>query len=245
MRAAARRSGRTLNDVQIIKAILDGHIIVTPLIDPEQVGSNTLDLRLGTHFILKKMERLPHLDPAHFHQLHEHAPERVLSLYTAVKTLSPIESFVLHPGQLVLGCSLEYVKLPPNIGADLDGRSTWAREGLHVHSTAGDIHPGHEGIIVFELGNFGGVPLELYPGVRVAQLKFYEMTSDSYRPYNEMESAKFLKYVATNYGRPWQDWEFGKILEAKERAKRLAENRVPTEVEERVKAVVADESPTS
>lgn len=81
-----------------------------------------------------------------------------------------------------------------------------------MHSTAGFIHPGHKGIIVFELQNLGTHPLPLYPGTRVAQLLLYELEAPARQPYSEQEHAKYVNDVATSYGRPWEDWEFGRLV---------------------------------
>jgi deoxycytidine triphosphate deaminase len=157
------------------------------------------------------MDRFTHLDPVDFHRRQKKDPEAVLKYYEVIKKVDPREPFILHPGHFALGCTLEYVRLDPDIGALLEGRSSWAREGLNVHSTAGIIHPGHRGIIVFELLNGGSHPIPLYPGTRVAQLLLYELEHAVVNPYGASDSeAKYLPDVAT-YGRPWEDWEFGHL----------------------------------
>lgn len=214
-RHPAIAKGKILSDVQIAKAILEERIVVTPLLSPQQIGTDTLDLRLGTEFILKRMDRMSHLDAVSLHELQVKDPERILKYYEVVKRVDPAEPFVLHQGQLILGCTLEYLRLPSDMGALLEGRSTWAREvGLKVHSNASLIHPGHDGIIVFELENASSVPIYLYPGTRVAQLLFYELTEKSAQPYGESTKSKYVKYVATGFGKPWEDWEFRVIHDA-------------------------------
>ena len=213
--------GRVLADSEVAFRLLSGDIVITPIISKDQVGT-TVDLRLGSEFVVKKMDRLTHLDPVYFHRLEQSHPETVRGFYDTVKLVDPSKSFVLHPGQFALGSTLEYICLPPNIGGLLEGRSSWAREGLNVHSTAGIIHPGHRGIIVFELLNSGTHPLQLYPGIRVAQLLFYELEVDSQRPYGPVSGAKYGRYVATNFGRPWEDWEFRVLAKQRERRRRDA-----------------------
>lgn len=204
---AGNNSGRILSDSEIVYYLLRNKIIITPLVDHAQVRS-TVDLRLGTEFVVKKMDRWTHLDPIEFHRLQEKDPESVLQFYEVIKRLEPKTPFILHPNHFALGCTLEYIYLPPEIGGMLEGRSSWAREGLNVHSTAGIIHPGHKGIIVFELSNSGSHPIPLYPGMRVAQLLLYELANPTQSPYGPDVEAKYTKYVATNFGRPWEDWEF-------------------------------------
>jgi dCTP deaminase len=194
--------------MQIVEALLDGRITVTPLLSRKQIGPNTLDVRLGTEFVVRKMDVLTHLNPAGLSVELEQEPEKVASYYERTERLDPRQPFVLHAGQFALGCTLEYVKLPPNIGAFLEGRSTWAREGLNVHTTAALIHPGHDGIIVFELHNVSNMPIELHVGIRVAQLWFYEMSQASARAYTSREGAKYKRFAATAIGRPWEDEEF-------------------------------------
>jgi|ERR1700674_501727 len=198
---------RILTDSEVVYALLTNAIVVTPLLSKSQVGA-TLDLRLGTEFVVKKMDRLTHIDPIWFNQLERSDPEVMVRFYETVKLVDPTTAFVLHPGQFALGCTLEYIDLPPQIGGMLEGRSSWAREGLNVHSTAGLIHPGHKGVIVFELLNAGSHPIPLYPGIRVAQLLLYELDSVTRQPYGLRDDSKYSRYVATNFGRPWADWEF-------------------------------------
>lgn len=206
-------AGKILNDAQIVYAMLNGDVVVTPLLSVRQVGA-TIDLRLGTEFVVKRMDRLTYFDPIGFNRQEHKDPGGVARYYETIKKVEPTTPFVLHPGHFALGCTLEYIKLPPTIGGQLEGRSGWAREGLNVHSTAGLIHPGHDGVIVFELQNAGTHPLPLYPGTRVAQLWLYELTGDTKRPYGKQEEARYVHDFATSYGRPWMDWEFEALSNA-------------------------------
>lgn len=204
--------GRILSDAEIVLHLLNKDIVITPLVDYGQVKS-TVDLRLGTEFVVKRMDRFPHLDPVLFYKEHKKDPDASLELSEVIKRIEPQTAFILHPNHFALACTLEYIFLPANIGGLLEGRSSWAREGLNVHSTAGIIHPGHKGIIVFELSNSGSHPISLYPGMRVAQLLLYELATDTQNPYGSDTGAKYTKYVATNFGRPWEDWEFDCLAE--------------------------------
>src|SRR6185503_11268579 len=89
-----------------------------------------------------------------------------------VNRYSVAESFILHPWQFALARTLEFISVPRDLVGRIDGRSSWARQGLVVHSTAGDIHPGSKGFVVFELMNSGPVPIVLYPGLAIAQVTF-------------------------------------------------------------------------
>ena len=195
-----------LSEIEIVHAILHGDIRVMPLLSADQIGP-TIDLRLGTEFIIRRMDSIPYFDPVQFHRYHEDDPEQLMRFYEIVKRVDPVVPFWLHPNQFAIGCTLEYVHLPRELGAQLEGKSSWAREGLNVHSTAGLIMPGHSGIIVFELHNVGTHPIALYTGTRVAQLLPYRLDRPSPRGYAEGEG-KYARYVAASIGRPWDDWEF-------------------------------------
>lgn len=165
-----------LPDKEIVRRLatadLDKRIIITPLLFPEdQIGSAGIDLHLGTEFLVldtsKAVSFNPLMSPSDF--------RGIVMSSRRTKRLSPKTPFILHPGELVLASTLEWLRVPEDLVAILDGRSRWARLGLKVHSTAGDIQPGSFGMVVFELQTDGGVPFFLYPGMRVAQLRFYTM----------------------------------------------------------------------
>ncbi len=215
----ARDGSSILTDLEVLLALRSGEVKVSPIISADQLGP-TLDLRLGNEFLIKKMDRLPYYDIVRFARAAKVDPDMVRRFYQTVKISDPTVPFILHPGHFALGSTLEFIELPGNIGAQLEGRSGWAREGLNVHSTAGLIHPGHKGIIVFELQNLGTHPLPLYPGTRVAQLLFYKLGRSSRRSYSTSPDAKPTMYFGmteTTFGMPWRDWEFARIAEAIER----------------------------
>jgi dCTP deaminase len=197
-----------LNELEIVLAMAHGEVVVTPIISKDQIGP-TVDLRLGTEFIIKKMEALPYFDPVKFNRLYRKDPEQIMRFYEIVKRVEPDQEFILHPNQFAISCTMEYIHFSPSIGAQLEGKSSWAREGLNVHSTAGLIHAGHSGIIVLELHNVGTHPIALYPGTKVAQLMLYRLNEvQPASAYAAREGAKYSKYVATNIGRPWEDQEY-------------------------------------
>ncbi len=203
--------GSILADSEVVQALTNDVIKITPILDGEQIGPTT-DLRLGTEFIIKNMDRLSHFDILHLNELAETRPYEIWRYYRSVRMPDPQTPFVLHPGQFALGCTLEFIELPFHIGAQLEGRSSWAREGLNVHSTAGLIHPGHRGVIVFELQNLGTHPLPLYPGTRVAQLLFYRLARPSKRAYSKQR--RYFGMTETTFGAPWKDSEFETIRRA-------------------------------
>jgi dCTP deaminase len=178
-----------LSDREIIRRMLNNEIVITPLINPKiQIGSSSIDLRLGTQFKIIKITKHAYFDLS---KEIEEIKREVLN-YTENIHVAPMEPFILHPKEFVLGSTLEYIKLPTNLAGRLEGRSTWGRVGLQIHSTAGFVDPGFEGTLAFELYNAGKIPLPLFVGYRVAQISFYEC-SDAAIPYNKKVKAKYSK----------------------------------------------------
>jgi dCTP deaminase len=99
------------------------------------------------------------------------------------------EAFILHPGEFVLGSTFEFVTLPDNIAARLEGKSSLGRLGLLTHSTAGFVDPGFKGHVTLELANVSNLPIKLWPGMKVGQLCFFQLSSPAETPYG---SAKYL-----------------------------------------------------
>ena len=95
----------------------------------------------------------------------------------------PDESFVIHPGEFCLGRTLEWVELPDDIVARIEGKSSLGRLGLIVHATAGFCDPGWRGTLTLELNNLTRVPIKLYPGLKIAQLSFMSLDAPALRPY--------------------------------------------------------------
>ena len=194
-----------LSDAEILGAIFNKEIVVTPLVHSGQLGT-TIDLRLGTEFSVKKMDKLPFFDVFRFREDSKKNGIETERYNERVRISNLGRPFFLHPGQLALGSTLEHIELDPRIGAFLEGRSSWAREGLNVHTTAGFIHPGSKGVIVLELFNNGQHALPLFPGMRVAQLLPYRLSQASQEPYSL--TSRYHGMTETRIGVPWEDWEF-------------------------------------
>ena len=167
-----------LNELQIIERLSRDdktRISIKPLIYLRgQLGPSSIDVRLGTEFKVIRRQQYTHLDPLRKKQ----DIELDVKKYTEevlVRFHPKYGGFVLHPGEFALGSTLEYICLPNDLAARLEGRSSWSRIGLQVHVTGGFIDPGFCGTITFELCNLGKVPLPLYVGLRVAQLAFYDV----------------------------------------------------------------------
>jgi dCTP deaminase len=156
-------------------------LIITPLLDPEkQVGPGSVDLRLGTEFLEVLRRRETIVDPF---ADGESDDKDLQSVDREDRTYVPLgDAFVLHPGQFVLGCTLEYMRLPSDIGGQVLSRSSWGRMGLLV-ATAVAVQPGFRGVLTLELVNTGNVPLRLRPGLRVAQLQLWSAEAGSGSTY--------------------------------------------------------------
>ena len=141
----------------------DKRLVVMPLLDCDtQVGAASIDLRLGTSFI---ETRRPH-----FHGLTGVSGRPAPSKESELRFSIPVGATIsLHPGEFLLGATLEFLQLPPDLGAQILARSSWGRMGLVV-ATAVTVQPGFRGCLTLELANEGVVPLPLRPGVRIAQL---------------------------------------------------------------------------
>ena len=172
-----------LSDRDIKKALRAKKIIVKPKPDlNEQLGSSSLDLRLGYHFRVFKHRRLSFVDPFD--------SETTTDMTEEIK-ISKKEPYVIQPGEFVLASILEWVELPDDISARIDGRSSLGRLGLVIHSTAGHIDAGFKGSITMEMTNIGMMPILLYPKMRICQLVFEPLSSPAERPYTKKPGAKY------------------------------------------------------
>ncbi len=91
--------------------------------------------------------------------------------------------FILHPGEFVLGSTMERVRLPDDLVARLEGKSSLGRLGLLIHSTAGYVDPGWDGYLTLELSNVANLPITIYPGMKIGQISFFRLTSAAEHPY--------------------------------------------------------------
>lgn len=164
-----------LSDRDLRARLRAGDLRVEPLDDEAlQIQPASIDLRLDSTFVVYRHAQVACLDPNDPASLRD-AAERI--------TVEAGDPFILHPGQFALGSTLEQVRIPPDLVARVDGRSSIGRLAVVVHATAGFIDPGFDGQITLELSNIGPIPVKLYPTMRVAQIVLYQMTSAAERPY--------------------------------------------------------------
>lgn len=160
-----------LSDGDIRKQIEAGRIGLEPL-NLELMQPSSIDVRLDRFFRLFDNHKYPYIDPR----------EQQDDLTRFVEVAAD-EEFILHPGEFVLGSTYEYVSLPDDIAARLEGKSSLGRLGLLTHSTAGFVDPGFQGHVTLELSNVATLPIKLWPGMKIGQLCFFQLSSPSENPY--------------------------------------------------------------
>lgn len=179
-----------LSDGEIRELLQTGELVVTPLLPPVRIDSGTIDVRLGRHFVTFRKSRFLGTDVLEAFRAAEAEPTRSartdrLSIEVA-RTVERVrvdlgDSFVLHPGQLVLACTLEYIALPATVGAQVLSRSTTGRLGI-LSATATYFHPGFRGVPTLELVNTSETALSVTPGLRIAQLLLEEAHASPSEP---------------------------------------------------------------
>ena len=140
--------------------------------DPELVQPSSIDVRLDRYFRVFNNSQYTHIDPAV-------QQDELTSLVEPAGD----EPFVLHPGEFVLGSTLEIVTLPDDLASRLEGKSSLGRLGLITHATAGFIDPGFSGHITLELSNVANLPITLWPGMKIGQLCVFRLSSPAEHPY--------------------------------------------------------------
>lgn len=174
-----------LSDRDIKKAIAAGRIKVDPAPDySTQLGSCSLDLRLGNEARVFRPSRTTHVDVRHMQEAEKMMEELIIP---------DGEPLVLHPGDLVLATTLEWLEIADDLIGRIEGRSSLGRLGVIVHGTASIFDAGWKGKPVMELGNLGVVPVLLWPGMRVCAFTFEELSSPAEVPYTSKAAGKYVR----------------------------------------------------
>lgn len=188
-----------LSDKTIKEYLNEKKIIIEPLKDEKQIQPSSVDMRLGNEFKVFKVIRKPYIDPK---------DEEDVSSYMELTTVEDGEAFIIHPNEFALATTNEYVKVPDDLVARVEGRSSMGRLGVTMHVTAGYIDPGFEGKITLEISNIGAMPVALYPGQRVCQIVFETMTTPSEIPYGHPDrNSKYMHQLRPESSRIKQDYE--------------------------------------
>lgn len=149
--------------------------IVDPLIDPydpDQVEPASYDVRLGNDFKIFQRDETPFIDF-----------NKPADITKDVRVEDHQVGFLLHPGEFVLGVTLEKLHMPDNVVARIEGKSSVGRLGLMVHVTAGFIDPGFRGPVTLEMVGVHPLPLLIHPGMLIAQISFQWMAAPAEKPY--------------------------------------------------------------
>ena len=177
-----------------IHSEIDAKRVALEPFEPTMVQPSSVDVRLDRFFRVFENHRYPHIDPA--------ADQPDL---TRMVEPEGDEPFILHPGEFVLGSTLEQVGIPPDLAARLEGKSSLGRLGLMTHSTAGFLDPGFTGHVTLELSNVANLPITLYPGMRIGQIAVFQLTTAAERPYGSRGVRS--KYQGQRGPTPSRYWE--------------------------------------
>ncbi|HEU0256898.1 MAG TPA: dCTP deaminase [Microbacteriaceae bacterium] len=168
-----------LSDRDIKAGIQRGRIRLDPY-DAQMVQPASVDVRLDRLFRLFSNHKYGVIDPA------EDQPE-----LTYLVDVDADRPFILHPGEFVLASTYEKVGLPDDVAARLEGKSSLGRLGLLTHSTAGFIDPGFTGHVTLELSNVATLPIKLWPGMKIGQLCFFQLSSPAEQPYGAANGSRY------------------------------------------------------
>ena len=182
-----------LSDRSLREAIATGRIVIDPF-DAACVQPSSIDLHLAPRFLVFRNHTRGLID----------VKEDLTDLTEQVEA-SDADPFILHPGEFVLGSTSERVVVPDDLVARLEGKSSLGRLGLLIHSTAGYVDAGWDGQLTLELSNVANLPITLYPGMKVGQISFVQMTSAADNPYGS--GVLGSKYLGQEGPRPSRYWE--------------------------------------
>jgi dCTP deaminase len=182
-----------LSDRTIGRLIAEGRIVIDPY-DPSLMQPSSVDVRVDRLFRVFRNSRYPYIDVK---QAQEDLTELV--------EIDDDAPFILHPGEFVLGSTLERVALPDDLVARLEGKSSLGRLGLLIHSTAGFIDPGFDGHVTLELSNVANLPITIYAGMKIGQISFMQMTEPAEHPYGS--GALGSKYQGQRGPTPSRYWK--------------------------------------
>ena len=165
-----------LSDRTIRRFIDEGRIEIDPF-EEELVQPSSVDVRVDRLFRVFHNVRYPYIDV-----------KQPMDDLTELVEVNDDDPFILHPGEFVLGSTLERIRLPDDLVARLEGKSSLGRLGLLIHSTAGFIDPGWDGHVTLELSNVANLPITIYQGMPIGQISFMRMDGPVERPYGSDET---------------------------------------------------------
>ena len=190
--------GVILSDRTIKEELAAGRIVIEPL-DESCIQPSSVDLHIDRYFRVFRNHTMGYID------VKEDQEE-----LTELVEIEPDGVFILHPGEFVLGTTLERVALPDDLVARLEGKSSLGRLGLLIHSTAGFVDAGWDGQLTLELSNVANLPITLYPGMKIGQISFLRMTTPADVPYGQGTlGSKYQGQRGPTPSRYWENFDEG------------------------------------
>ncbi len=184
------------SDRSIKEALEEGRIDIEPY-EESHVQPSSVDLRVAATFRVFANHLYPYIDP-------RRRQEKLTSLHE----VEPDNHFILHPGEFALGATMERVRLGDDVVARLEGKSSLGRLGLMIHSTAGFVDPGFNGHLTLELSNVAQLPIAIYPGMRIGQISFYQMSTPAENPYGSgITGSKYQDQTGPTPSRSHRDFQ--------------------------------------
>jgi len=184
-----------LSDRTIRRLLEEGRIGIDPY-DEELLQPSSVDVRVDRFFRVFRNSRYPFIDV-----------KEPMEELTELVEIEGDEPFILHPGEFVLGSTLERITLPDDLVARLEGKSSLGRLGLLIHSTAGFVDPGWDGHVTLELSNVANLPITIYPEMKIGQLSFVQLTEPAERPYGtEGIGSKYQGQKGPTPSRYWKNF---------------------------------------
>jgi dCTP deaminase len=191
-----------LSDRDIKAAIASGRVSIEGWNENDlHIHASSMDLHLSSTFKVYEHSKFAVLDPRNMESFRN-------NMRTIV--VENGEPFMVQPGEFVLGVTTEKISVPDDLVVRVEGRSSLGRLGIIVHSTAGFVDPGFSGTITLEISNLNRLPIALYPGMRICQLAFTQMTSPAETPYNKKAFSKYQGQVLPEESKLASDPEFQK-----------------------------------
>jgi dCTP deaminase len=185
-----------LSDRTIRRLLEEGRIGIEPY-EEELLQPSSVDVRVDRLFRVFRNSRYPFIDV-----------KQEMEELTELVEVEPDEAFILHPGEFVLGSTLERITLPDDLVARLEGKSSLGRLGLLIHSTAGFIDPGWDGHVTLELSNVANLPITLYYGMKIGQVSFVQMSEPAEHPYGTGElGSKYQGQMGPTPSRYWRNFQ--------------------------------------
>ena len=185
-----------LSDATIARLLEQGRIEIDPY-DEALLQPSSVDVRVDRLFRVFHNNRYPFIDV-----------KVEQAELTELVEATDDQPFVLHPGEFVLGSTLERVRLPDDLVARLEGKSSLGRLGLLIHSTAGFIDPGWDGHVTLELSNVANLPITIYPGMKIGQISFMQMSEPARTPYGASQlGSKYKGQEGPTPSRYWQNFQ--------------------------------------